>query len=308
MKLEDPRILRIIANQLFQQGILDQALWLFTAIVKMRPEEPQSHRELAVAFTENKQFQKALETYYKIITTEWPIRFQHIEDDVLSEINRTIWLAGKSNVNVDTSFINPGFLFHMPTDVKLVITWDLDDLCIDLHIYEPNNEVSYYGHYMTSLGGWSSPDYSGCTAYSTSMLREYMIRSGVPGTYRVCANMYSNSRQDLTGGTTIWFTVYTNYMKENEKRTFTVLRITEASPVPTHDSKKLIGTMEYEANEKVKQWIGEFDSGLAQRKRMWEEYNILKAKSDELWRIWNKDEAEIQQSNLEILNGIRNKK
>jgi len=138
------------------------------------------------------------------------------------------------------------------------------------------------------------------------MLREYMIRSGVPGTYRVCANMFSNYRQDLTGGTTIWFTVYTNYMKENEKRTFTVLRITEASPVPTHDSKKLIGTMEYEQSDKVKAWVAEFDSTLVERKRKWDEYQPLKAKSDELWRTWEREEEEIKKSNQIILNQARN--
>jgi hypothetical protein len=40
-----------------------------------------------------------------------------------------------------------------------------------------------------------------------------MIKNGFPGNYHICANYYSNHRQDLTGGTTIWFTIYTNYMK-----------------------------------------------------------------------------------------------
>ena len=71
--------------------------------------------------------------YNKVIETEWPIRFQHIEDEVIMEMNRTIWLAEKDGVNVDTSKIDKRFLKKLPVDVKLVITWDADDLCIDLH-------------------------------------------------------------------------------------------------------------------------------------------------------------------------------
>jgi len=219
LKLEDHRLLRIVANQLFQEGKLDQALWLFTTIVKLRAEEPQSHRELALVLAEKKQYQKAIDLLYKVVETEWPIRFQHIEDEVIMELNRTIWLAEKDKVPVDTSKIDKIFLQRLPVDVKLVITWDADDLCIDLHIYEPDGGKSFYGGNLTNLGGWSSPDYSGCTAYSTSMLREYMIKNGFPGSYRICANYYSNHRQDLTGGTTIWFTIFTNYMKDDEKKT-----------------------------------------------------------------------------------------
>jgi hypothetical protein len=40
-----------------------------------------------------------------------------------------------------------------------------------LLVFEPDGGKSYYGNNCTHLGGWSSPDYSGCTAYSTSMLR-----------------------------------------------------------------------------------------------------------------------------------------
>ena len=64
-------------------------------------------------------------------------------------------------------------------DVRLNIAFDTDDVCIDLHIDQPDSTTCYYGNTNTPIGGWSNPDYSGCTAYSTSMLREYTLRPGM---------------------------------------------------------------------------------------------------------------------------------
>jgi hypothetical protein len=44
-----------------------------------------------------------------------------------------VWLAEKEGKKLNLAEIDPRFLVKMPVDVKLVITWDADDLCIDLH-------------------------------------------------------------------------------------------------------------------------------------------------------------------------------
>lgn len=38
-----------------------------------------------------------------------------------------------------------------------------------------------------------------------------MIKNAMPGEYKLGCNYYSNHRQDLTAGTTMWFTVTTNF-------------------------------------------------------------------------------------------------
>jgi len=246
LKLEDSRLVRLVAYKLFQEGFLDQAQYLFDSVVKMRGEEPQSHRDLALVLEEKGNYQEAVNTFYKIVTTQWPPRFAHIEDEVIMEMNRAIYLAKNAGKTVDTSDIDKRFLELFTPDIKLTIAWDTDDTCIDLFVTEPNGEVCNYGNHQTKLGGWSTPDYPGCNpTFSTAMLREYMIKKATAGTYKVACNYYSNSRQDLTGSSTIWFTLFTNYGTPTEKKKMTVLRLESNSTNPSSKSKYEIGTVEY---------------------------------------------------------------
>lgn len=260
LKLEDQRLLRIIGQAMYLEGRFAQARWLLERVLKLRGEEPQSYRELGLVQVAQGEFALGLETLWKVITGDWQTRFQHIEDEVLLEINRTIWLARKAGRTVDTSFIPPVFIGLMPLDVHCTITWDTDDTCIDLHIDQPDGTTCNYGNHMTPIGGWSTPDYPGCTAYSTSMLREFMIRAGFPGKYTLRCNYYSNYRQDLTGGTTIWFTVFTNYCTDREQRLVTTLRLECNSASPTSHSMYTIGEVAYGHSPAFQKWEAEFEA------------------------------------------------
>ena len=151
----------------------------------------------------------------------------------------------KTTKKVDTSKMEQRFLRLLPVNIHCTIAWDTDDTCIDLHstplaplllsfqiksnvfiVVEPDGVTNNYSNHVTAVGGFSSPDYPGCSAYSTSMLRvlsspplpsililiifvylfiiimkEYMIKSALPGQYQLGCNYYSNYRQDLTAGT-----------------------------------------------------------------------------------------------------------
>ena len=74
--------------QLYQEGIVDQAIRLFEKVLKLRAEEPQSLRDLALAASEKRDYQRAVDLLWKMISTEWPVRFQHIEDEATFELNR----------------------------------------------------------------------------------------------------------------------------------------------------------------------------------------------------------------------------
>jgi tetratricopeptide (TPR) repeat protein len=48
MELENPQLLRVLAHRLAQLGELDLAIQVFEEVLKLRPEEPQSYRDLAL--------------------------------------------------------------------------------------------------------------------------------------------------------------------------------------------------------------------------------------------------------------------
>ena len=94
---------------------------------------------------------------------------------------------------------------------------------------------------------------------------------------------------------------------ENEKKQTSVLRLTSASVVPTYQSMNQLAEMEFESSAASKLWEKEWNEEFGALKKKWEEYNILVAKREEEWRIWNKEEEEIKQSNQEMLNSLRKK-
>ena len=49
LELKDARLMRIVAHTLQQQGQLNAAIDIFSKVRDARPEEPQSHRDLALA-------------------------------------------------------------------------------------------------------------------------------------------------------------------------------------------------------------------------------------------------------------------
>ena len=54
---------------------------------------------------------------------------------------------------------------------------------------------------------------------------EYMIKKAPKGQYRATTNYYSSHTQTLTGGTTVLCTFFTNYMRPNEQRQMSTIRL-----------------------------------------------------------------------------------
>src|SRR5687768_8283166 len=110
LQLEDARLLRVAAHRLNQIGERELAIDLFEKVLKLRPEEPQSHRDLALALADRadqivagadkalwqrdlmlskvkSDYGRALDLLDKVITSNWD-RFQEIEVIALMEANQ----------------------------------------------------------------------------------------------------------------------------------------------------------------------------------------------------------------------------
>ena len=142
---------------------LVQAKFLFQRICELRGEEPQSHREYGLVCADLGDFQTALDKLWHVMETSWPRRFQHIEDNVFLELNRTIRRAKEARVPINVANIPEDFIDPWQLGIAVCLTWDVDDTCLDLHVNEPDGATCAYFNTFTPTGGWSTPDYSGCT-------------------------------------------------------------------------------------------------------------------------------------------------
>lgn len=231
MEVQNHELMRILAHRLEQLEYYDLAIAVYEEVLKIRSEEPQSYRDLSLCLAEAGQNQKGLNIIYDAIKKPWDGRFPEIEGIMAVEMNRIISKAGaKLNItNIDKRLIK-----DMPVDVRIVLNWDTDNSDMDLWVTDPYDVKCFYSHPLTYTGGRMSRDFTG--GYGPE---EFLIKEALPGKYIMQANYYGSSSQRITGPTTIYLEVYTNYGKKNEKKeTITMQLTSEASVVD-------IGVMEF---------------------------------------------------------------
>ena len=222
LDLQNYRLMRVLAYRLLQLGYTDYAINLFEKVLVLRPEEPQSYRDLALANEQAKNYQKTIDLYNEALYKNWDGRFREIEIILLEEMNHAITKAKENNVRVNLSDVDSRLIFDMPVDVRVVFSWDTDNSDMDLWVTDPTGEKCYYSNNRTKIGGLISADFT--DGYGPE---EFLIKKAISGTYKVQTNYYGSREQTLIGPTTIYLDIFTNYGKRNEKKQTVMLRLTE---------------------------------------------------------------------------------
>lgn len=206
MKLDNVELIRITANKLMQMNQTALAVQLFEKVTELRGEDPQSFRDLALAYQADKQYQKAFDTFYQILTKDWA-RFNEIKQIIFVEMNNLLSL----HPEVDTKDMDKELIFSMPVDIRIVLGWSTDNTDIDLHVVDPLNEECYYGHKETLIGGRYPYDFT--QGFGPE---EFMAKKAADGKYVVRTNNFGDHRQSISGPTTLYLDLYTNYSKPNQ--------------------------------------------------------------------------------------------
>ena len=235
LELEDPQILRVLGHRLVQWESLDLGIEIFEQVKKLRPEEPQSYRDLALALarralvdpdtdparrTESVRagderirddLTRAIDLLNTVVLGTWDGRFSGIEVIALEEANALLEparAAGVSDIPLDKRLRK-----LLDVDVRIVMTWHADMTDIDLWVIEPSGEKVDYSHNRSVIGGLLSNDFTG--GYGPE---EYMVRRAMPGVYAIKAHYYGSSSVELLGSVTVQVDVYTNYGREDQQR------------------------------------------------------------------------------------------
>jgi len=216
LELENAQLFRIVGYRLDQAKQYDLAEIVFEKVKTMRPDEPQSYRDLALIKEKLGKFEEAVELFNKVITGEWDMRFDEIEQTAAIELNHCLQKCP------DLKPCHERFRYKMDLDLRISMAWDVNDVDIDLHVHEGcrNGEYCYYAYPRTRIGGYASRDFR--QGYGPE---EYMLRKAPTGKYIVEATYFANHQQSLTGGTTVLCTFFTNYMREDEKSEVVTIRL-----------------------------------------------------------------------------------
>lgn len=217
MDLENRHVLRILGYRLLQAGAPELAIPVFVKVQGLAEEEPQSFRDLGLAYAAAKHYQKAVDQLNEVVLRPWDNRFAEIELIALAEMNAIIATAP---MPLDTGRIDPRLLKNMPLDLRAVLTWDADNSDMDLWVTDPNGEKCYYGHRFTYQGGRMSRDFTG--GYGPE---EFSLREAKPGKYKIEANFFGNRQQIVAGATTLQVKLSSGFGTEDVKEHMITLRL-----------------------------------------------------------------------------------
>jgi len=237
LDFENHELCRMFAYKLKELGDYDGAAFLFAKVIRMRPEEPQSYRDYALALIDKKQYQSALDTLYLALTRSYSDdameRFNGIEEVIVTEMNHLVSLAKNKLI---TDSINKDLLHPMPVDVRVVLNWNMNDTDIDLWVTDPKGETCMYSNPRTKLGGRISNDFT--EGYGPE---QFLLKKATKGRYTIKVDYYGESRAKLAGKTTLMAEVFTNYGRPNELRRIITLQLEDTE----QDGEAFVGSFEF---------------------------------------------------------------
>ena len=228
LALDDPALLRIYAWRLQQAELLDEAVAVLERVLPKRPDEPQSYRDLGLVLGDRweqggapQDAYRAAELLYEVAHREWN-RFPQIEIIALMELNRLLHKATQAGVEMPA--VDKRLIKLLDLDLRISMSWDADLTDVDLHVWEPSGEHTYYGHNRSAIGGLVSLDFR--EGYGPE---EYVLRKAMAGDYEIKAHYYGSHQQSLTGACTVLVSVFTDYGRPQEKRQLLTLRLDRPS-------------------------------------------------------------------------------
>ncbi|MCF6189019.1 MAG: DUF2135 domain-containing protein [Cocleimonas sp.] len=216
LDFDNSELLRVFALKTMEFGEYKLAIKAFEKVKELRPFEPQSFRDLALAYNKNKEPQKAANMLYDILVRTWDSRFSGIKIVIINELNNI--LAKHKNVN--KSKIDRRLISSMPVDLRIVINWSSDNTDIDLWVVDPYKEKTFYSNKISRIGGKISNDIT--RGYGPE---EFMIKDAVAGTYKIQTEYYGNSQQKLAIPVTIRAQIFSKFSKIGEVQKDLVLRL-----------------------------------------------------------------------------------
>jgi Vault protein inter-alpha-trypsin domain/Uncharacterized protein conserved in bacteria (DUF2135) len=218
--LTDHETLKMLGYELQRQNQFAAAKNIFYTILMQRPQEPQSHRDYALALQDAGLYQNALDTLYATLTNTYDgdllSDYQGIEETILLEINALI----AAHPNLNTTKIDTNLIANLPVDVRIVLNWNSGNSDMDLWVTDPLNEKCYYQNSTTKCGGRISNDFT--SGYGPE---QFLLKVAPKGNYKIQLHYYGDAIQKLSGGTTVVAQLYTNYGRPNQVKKIISLQL-----------------------------------------------------------------------------------
>ncbi len=208
VELNNHEIMKALAYKLEYFGQYELAVIVYEKVLELRPEEPQSYRDLALAYEQLGEISKSydlLNKLYKgdLLEKDEDERFYGIEQIAFVELTR---LVNKHGKELKLKKAEKEKFKDLSMDVRIVIDWNHNDTDIDLWVEDPRDEKAYYKNPETDIGGHMSEDMT--EGYGPE---EFMLKDALNGEYKILVDYFADDVQKISGPTVLKVTMFTNY-------------------------------------------------------------------------------------------------
>lgn len=211
--------LRLVGYRLLDLRQPAQASRLFAQVLRQRPFEPHSFRDLARSLEDANRHPLAALLYESVLAGTWHTRFGDALKVVTKEDYARSLRAGLRDGNLSKeqrAFFEQrlGELrgSETPADLRVSISWNTDATDVDLHVIEPDRTKVFYSSPKSRSGGELSQDQT--QGYGPE---RYHIRKAPKGEYQILVHYYRANPNLLGGETHVNLTITRNAGTDQEK-------------------------------------------------------------------------------------------
>jgi hypothetical protein len=208
----------IVAFRLQRMGRLDEAIRVLELLEIRTPNRPQPKRSLALALIERGKkkgtsgatdLERAFKYLVDVALTPNQSDFDGIEVVALMEANAIIPMIEEAGGKWE---LDGKLLGSFDTDIRIVIEWTNDDADIDLWVFEPTGEKTYFGNQQSQAGGTITNDMT--DGYGPE---EYVLKRAIAGDYKVRIDGYSPDRLNPNGKGRVMVRLIRDFARMNQK-------------------------------------------------------------------------------------------
>ncbi|MGB3607368.1 VIT domain-containing protein [Psychroserpens sp.] len=220
--LDNHEVMRALAYKLEYFEQYDLALHVCKEVLKLRPEEPQSTRDLALPYQNIGDYQKAFDLLYSIVEgrlveKDLDQRFYGIEHLAFVEACHVVQ---KFKNEISLNKTQQELIKPIQVDLRIVAEWNHNDTDLDLWVDNPKNQMISYKNRTSNYGDRLSEDMT--EGYGPE---EFMIKKGLKGEYNIELDYYADEVQKISGPTTVKITIFKNYGSKDETKEVRVFRL-----------------------------------------------------------------------------------
>jgi hypothetical protein len=216
-------LLKALAFKLEEAEEYELASSVYLNILKLRPEDSQSFRDLGLMYAETNKPQRSFELLNSILNSNLDERLSSsASNEVISmqqitrkEINNLL----QKNNGINTEDMDSSQSENAKYDLRIVLDWNRENADLDLQVIDPLLEMCFYSYPKTQIGGTLTLD-----VQDTFGPEEYTLRNAKPGDYYIKIN-YDNALDKNGTPTFVKITSFKNYGKPNEIKEIKVVRL-----------------------------------------------------------------------------------